>query len=93
MIQHSCGLTRTELWTSRLAKVHITTIQRLERPSNEPHGNVATLAKVQGALEAAGVEFLEAKGAHAGPGVRLSERPREKAKNPGSDSNSRSAAE
>ncbi len=53
------------------AGVHITTVQRMERGDGPVGGTVQTLAKVQRALEDAGVEFTSQNG---GPGVRLKKR-------------------
>lgn len=62
-------------WSARIlaeeAGVHITTVQRLERDGEAVRGNVSTLNKIQQAVEAGGVQFLDAKGPDAGPGVRL----------------------
>ena len=59
-------------WSAReLAQrsgVHITTVQRMERGDGLVGGMVQTLAKVQRALEDAGVEFTAQDG---GPGVRM----------------------
>ena len=64
-------------WSAReLAQssgVHITTVQRMERGDGPVGGTVQTLAKVQRALEHAGVEFTAQNG---GPGVRLKKRRR-----------------
>ncbi len=64
-------------WSAReLAQssgVHITTVQRMERGDGPVGGTVQTLAKVQRALEHAGVEFIAQNG---GPGVRLNKRRR-----------------
>ena len=62
-------------WSAReLAQrsgVHVTTVQRMERGDGPVGGTVKTLAKVQRALENAGVEFTSQNG---GPGVRLTKR-------------------
>ncbi len=50
------------------AGVHITTVQRMERGDGLVGGTVQTLAKVQRALENAGVDFIAQNG---DPGVRL----------------------
>lgn len=59
-------------WSSRVlaeqAGVNISTIQRMENTDGEVRGNVATLLRVQHALEAAGVEFI---GTVNRPGVQL----------------------
>lgn len=49
------------------AGVNISTIQRIERADGPVRGNIETLRRIQDALEAAGVEFLE----DGLPGVRL----------------------
>ena len=49
--------------------VHLTTIQRMEGLHGVLRGRIATLQKVQTALEAAGVEFTEPK--RGGSGVWL----------------------
>ncbi len=60
-------------WSARelaaRSSVHLTTIQRMEGRRGVLRGHIATLQKVQAALEAAGVEFTEPK--RGGPGVRL----------------------
>ncbi len=48
--------------------VHITTAQRMERGDGPVRGTVQTLAKIQNALEDAGVEFTSQ---NSGAGVRL----------------------
>ncbi len=59
-------------WSSRVlaeqAGVNISTIQRMESTDGEVRGNVATLLRVQHALEAAGVVFT---GTLNRPGVQL----------------------
>ena len=64
-------------WSARQlaekAGVHITTVQRMERGDGPVGGMVQTLAKVQRALEGAGVEFTAQNG---GLGVRLNKRRR-----------------
>lgn len=60
------GMDQAEL--AKQAGVDINTVRNLEARGSEPlGGRVDTLRKVQGALEAAGVEFLN----HGQPGVRL----------------------
>ena len=65
-------------WSARelaqRSSVHITTVQRMERGDGPVGGMVQTLAKVQRALEGAGVEFTAQDG---GPGVRLNKRRRD----------------
>ena len=60
-------------WSARelaaRSSVHLTTIQRMEGQHGVLRGRIATLQKVQVALEAAGVEFTEPK--RGGAGVRL----------------------
>ncbi len=60
-------------WSARelaaRSSVHLTTIQRMEGQHGVLRGRIATLQKVQAALEAAGVEFTEPK--RGGSGVRL----------------------
>ena len=51
------------------AEVAIGTIRRMEGSDGPIRGNADTLRRVQGALEAAGVEFLAED--NGGPGVRL----------------------
>ena len=59
-------------WSARelaqTAGVHTATVRRMERADGALRVTVDSLRKVQGALEAAGVEFLPDNG---GPGVRL----------------------
>jgi len=54
---------------ARIASLHVATIRRLEAATGV-RGAAETLWKMQQALEAAGVEFIPAKGGR-GPGVRL----------------------
>ena len=61
------GIGQQEL--SRLAKVGINTVKRIEQ-SAEMTGSVRTLWKIQTALETAGIEFIPADELK-GPGVRL----------------------
>ncbi len=60
-------------WSARelaaRSSVHLTTIQRMEGQHGVLRGRIATLQKVQAALEAAGVEFTEPK--RGGSSVRL----------------------
>ncbi len=60
-------------WSARelaaRSSVHLTTIQRMEGLHGVLRGRIATLQKVQAALEEAGVEFTEAK--RGGSGVWL----------------------
>ncbi len=68
-IRAARGLLR---WSARdlaeRAGVHLATIQRMEGCEGMVSSTVQTLSKVQRALEAAGVEFLDDNG---GTGVRL----------------------
>jgi hypothetical protein len=54
---------------AKKAAVGIQTIKRMEAVDEIPPGRAKTLADVQRALEAAGVEFIDENG--GGPGVRL----------------------
>ena len=62
-------------WSARelaqRAGCHITTVQRMERGHGPVGGTVQTLAKVQRALEDAGVEFTTQNGSQ---GLRLNKR-------------------
>ena len=62
-------------WSARQlaekADVHLTTVQRMECGDGPVGGTVQTLAKIQSALENAGVEFTSQNG---GRGVRLNNR-------------------
>ena len=49
--------------------VSLPTIKRLEKMAGEVSGNVKTVRAVQGALESAGIEFIDPTG--GGTGVRL----------------------
>ena len=64
------GLSQAEL--AKSAGVGVATIQRLESESGtaDARGTVQTLVRVQKALEASGVLFIDDDGQH-GPGVRL----------------------
>ncbi len=68
-IRAARGLLR---WSARdlaeRAGIHLATIQRMEGCDGMVRSTVQTLSKVQRALEAAGVEFLDDNG---GTGVRL----------------------
>jgi transcriptional regulator with XRE-family HTH domain len=57
--------------------VSLPTIQRMEASTGTVRGVIETLMKVMGALEAAGVEFINegATSAGGGRGVRLRKRP------------------
>ncbi len=73
-IRAARGLLR---WSARelaeRAGVHLSTVQRMERSEGTIRSTVRTVAKVERALEAEGVDFLPDNG---GPGVRLKKRPR-----------------
>ena len=62
-------------WSARelaqRADVHVATVQRMERGNGPLRGTVQTLAKIQNALEYAGVEFTSDNDC---PGVRLNKR-------------------
>ncbi len=77
-IRAARGLLR---WSARelaeRAGVHITTVQRMERSDSTIRSMATTVAKVERALEAEGVDFLADNG---GPGVRLKKRPRRDAR-------------
>lgn len=62
------GLTQANLAES--AGISTTALNNIERGSADP--KVSTLAAIQRALEAAGVEFIPENG--GGPGVRLKKR-------------------
>jgi predicted transcriptional regulator len=70
------GLSQAAL--SDLAEVSSATVKRLEG-STEIRGSASSLAKIQSALEGAGVVFIPADQT-GGPGVRLREAPAAKAK-------------
>jgi transcriptional regulator with XRE-family HTH domain len=55
---------------AKAAKIGLATIQRLEKGDGPVMGHVATVMKIQGALEGAGVRFLDYDEA-GGLGVRL----------------------
>ncbi len=55
------------------AGVHLATVQRMERSDGTIRAMATTVAKVERALEAEGVDFLPDNG---GPGVRLKKRRR-----------------
>ena len=57
---------------SDASKVSLATIKRLEGIRGQLIANRPTIAALQGALESAGVEFIDENG--GGPGVRLRER-------------------
>ncbi len=51
------------------SSVSLPTIKRLEKMAGEVSGTVKTVRVIQGALEAAGIEFIDPNG--GGAGVRL----------------------
>jgi len=55
------------------AEVGFATVQRAEQRGGTVKGMVETVLKLRAALEAGGVEFIDADG-EKGPGVRLSRR-------------------
>ena len=59
-------------WSARelaeRAGLHITTVQRMETGSGPVNGNIRSMRRIQEALEAAGVEFIDDP---KEPGVRL----------------------
>ncbi len=77
-IRAARGLLR---WSARelaeRAGVHLATVQRMERTDGTVGGTARTVAKVERALEAEGVDFLADNG---GTGVRLKKRPRRDAR-------------
>lgn len=55
-------------WVAKAAKVSISTVRSMEAKASAPiNSRVVTLRKIQLALEARGIEFLN----HGQPGVRL----------------------
>ncbi len=64
-------------WSARelaeRAGVHLATVQRMERSDGTVRGTARTVANVERALEAEGIQFLPDNG---GPGVRLKKRRR-----------------
>ncbi len=73
-IRAARGLLR---WSARelaeRAGVHLATVQRMERFDGTVRGTARTVAQVERALEAEGIQFLPDNG---GPGVRLKKRRR-----------------
>jgi transcriptional regulator with XRE-family HTH domain len=59
------GWTAKEL--ARKANVGISTVQRIENAAGPPNVQVANLASIQSALEAAGIEFTNGDA----PGIRM----------------------
>jgi transcriptional regulator with XRE-family HTH domain len=62
-----CGLSQSDL--SARAKVGLGTIKRIEA-AKQLTGNAQTISRIQKALEAEGIIFIDQDG-HNGPGVRL----------------------
>ncbi len=79
-----CGARGLLRWSARelaeRAGVHLATVQRMERSDGTIRGTARTVAKVERALEAEGVDFLSDNG---GAGVRLKQRPRRDARRRG----------
>lgn len=55
---------------AQMAGMGVVTLRRIESSHDERAGSKETLTKLQGALEAEGIEFIEAARGK-GPGVRL----------------------
>ena len=66
------GLSQPEL--AERAGVGVATIRRIEAALDQITGNARTLDRIQSALEAAGVHFIESHGT-LGEGVRLDKSP------------------
>ena len=62
------GLSQTDL--AKRASIGLATLQRMETGGREVRGSAKTIWKLEKALEAAGVMFIDQDEAH-GPGVRL----------------------
>ena len=62
------GMTQKEL--ASVASVALGTVKRIEAAREELTGNAQTMGRIQRALEAAGIVFIEQDG-RSGPGVRL----------------------
>ena len=62
------GMSQQELASA--ASVAVGTIKRIEAAREQLTGNAQTMGRIQRALEAAGIEFIEQDGRN-GPGVRL----------------------
>ena len=62
------GVSQTEL--AKRASIGLATLQRLEASGAEIRGSAQTTARLQRALEAAGIIFIDQDG-ERGPGVRL----------------------
>jgi transcriptional regulator with XRE-family HTH domain len=62
------GLSQTDL--AEMAKIGVATIRRIEGTEDEVSGTALTLVRIQRALEAKGVLFIDQDDKH-GAGVRL----------------------
>ena len=62
------GLSQDDL--ARKASIGVVTLKRLEAAGTEIRGSAQTIARIQQALEKAGIVFIDQDG-HTGPGVRL----------------------
>ena len=62
------GISQDEL--ARLAAIGVVTLKRLEAAGTEIRGSAQTIARIQQALERAGIIFID-QNDEAGPGVRL----------------------
>ena len=60
---------------AKAAKVGVATINRIEQQTAVAMGNVATIMRLQQALEKAGIKFLDTD-TNGGPGVRWKSAPR-----------------
>lgn len=64
------GMSQHEL--AQRSEVGLATVKRIEAAGSDLSGTARTLHRIQKALEAAGVEFIDGSASH-GPGVRLSQ--------------------
>lgn len=62
------GLTQQDL--AKRSAVGLATLKRVEAAGSELTGTAQTMARIQRALEAAGISFIDEDGTQ-GPGVRL----------------------
>jgi transcriptional regulator with XRE-family HTH domain len=62
------GLSQEDL--AKRASIAVVTLKRLEAARTEIRGSAQTMARIQQALESAGIIFID-QDAQAGPGVRL----------------------
>ena len=62
------GLSQEDL--AKRASIAVVTLKRLEAAGTEIRGSAQTMARIQQALESAGIIFID-QDAQAGPGVRL----------------------